>query len=138
MQDQFAKIFSLLARGHALARLREFDFQAKVANVGGAILSVLRVFPKPDLVQSAISLFSRKPPVFTEIPILGGEFRVKLMKSVKDSTFTAEIARTAGDKGAKMAMYRLSPVLMPVFESGAEVVKLTPDQLDFVIFAFLR
>jgi hypothetical protein len=49
--DRFAKVFSLLAKGDAVAMLREFDFQAKVANVGDAVLSVLRVFPNPDLVR---------------------------------------------------------------------------------------
>jgi hypothetical protein len=137
-RDPLARVFSLLAKGDALAELREFDFQAKVANVGGAVLSVLRVLPKPDLVQFAISLFARRPPVFTNIPILGGEFGVELVKSVNDSTFTAEIARIAADEGAQKAAYRLSPVLIPVFQPGAEVVKLSADQLDFVLVAFLR
>jgi hypothetical protein len=136
--DPLAKVFSLVTKGDALAELREFDFQAKVANVGVAVLSVLRVLPKPDLVQFAISLFARKPPVFTDIPILGGEFGVELVKSVNDSTFTAEIARIAADKGEKKAAYRLSHVLMPVLVPGAEVVKLSADQLDFVLMAFLR
>jgi hypothetical protein len=104
--DPFAKDFPLLANGDALAMLREFDFQAKPTNVGGAGLSVLRVLAKQDLVQFAINLFVRKPPVFTDIPILGGEFGVEFMKSVNDSTFTDEIVRIAGDKGAKTAMYR--------------------------------
>jgi hypothetical protein len=58
--DAFAKVFSLLAKGDAFATLREFDFQAKLANVGRVVLSLLRVLPKPDLVQFAISLFQRK------------------------------------------------------------------------------
>jgi hypothetical protein len=70
--NPFAKVFSLLAKCNAPAKLQEFDFQAKVVSVGGAVLSVLRVLPKPDLVQFAISLFARKTPVFTDISILGG------------------------------------------------------------------
>jgi hypothetical protein len=104
--DSFAKIFSLLAKGDILATLREFGFPAKVANVGGAILSVLRVLPKPGLLQFAISLFAKNPPVFTDIPILGGEFGVEIMKLVNDSTFTAEIARIAGDKGANRVLHK--------------------------------
>jgi hypothetical protein len=106
MIDPFAKGFPLLANGDALAMLREFDPQVKPANVGGAVLSVPRVLGKPDLVQFAISLFARKPPFFTDIPILGGEFGVELMKSVNDPTFTVGIVRISGDKGAKRAMYR--------------------------------
>jgi hypothetical protein len=54
--DPFAKIFSLLAKGDVFATLREFDFQAMVANVGGAVLSVLRVLPKSDLLQFTIDV----------------------------------------------------------------------------------
>jgi hypothetical protein len=103
MTDPFAKVFSLLAKGDALATLRECDFQA---NIGGAVLSMLRALPKPDFVQFAISLFARKPPVFADIPILRGEFGVEVVKSVNDSTSAAEIARIAGDEGAKRPMYK--------------------------------
>jgi hypothetical protein len=129
--EPLAKVMSLLVSGERLDEVREIDFGRKFPAVGVAVLNLLRVMQTPEIVQFAIGLCERRPSVFAGIPVLAGAFGNEFMMAVNSSTLAAVLAETARADGGKE--YNIPQLMLPMFFPEMEPVRMTGDQLGFML-----
>jgi hypothetical protein len=69
--------------------------------------------------------------VFAGILVLDGAFGNELILAVDSSTLAAVLAETAGVDGGKV--YNIPQLMLPMFFPEMEPVRMTADQLDFML-----
>jgi hypothetical protein len=146
--EPLSTVFGLVLGKEGSEKAREIDFGAKFEVVGAAVLKMLSVMPAPELIQYAIHLCARKPPVFAQGSLFDSEFGKNFALSVQDPVLVARLldCGNAAPKPAKMRKTAvakkaerparpgvgaaLMPLFSQVFGMTADRVRVTGEQLN--------
>jgi hypothetical protein len=127
--DALAKVFGLLVGTDKLNEVKELDFGAKFGTVAAVVLNLLRVMPKPDMIQYALHLCETRPAIFAGIPALRGRFGEEFMAAVGNTALVGLLALA----GPKENTYQVAQVMLPVFSPEKEHVRISQDTLKSLI-----
>jgi hypothetical protein len=125
--EPLAKVFSLVISGDALPEVSEFNFRHNFANVGIAVLLLLKIMPKSDLVQYGILLSKKTPAVFGGLRVLQGDFGQALREAVNSASFIGTLSKSSRTPKGR---YKLAHVFRHFFSSDSKRIQLNEKQLD--------